>query len=272
MLRRYGRGTFHRLSQRERDGRLKCDFSYEWGCIFKSLPSRFCVPLSTIDPNHMLYTHIILGFTRDGRHLLSYTHVFPAQYTLFVWRFDRPLTLIFTVSLFFDGMHSSISQPHHTSTSLNETDWFSVSPSTPHQMLIRVVHSPEYSTKLNNSFNTESISLLITHAQPWDPALMNSQTSVRHYVTIIPWFVKGDVQVLRKPVAYIHITYESFCDELWEPEIMFQYPLLLFSVALHHSDSLSSLSSFIIFATLFDFQLMIDLHSFSRGVHSTYFY
>lgn len=252
MRNRHNTDTFHRLSQRERDGRLKCDFRYEWECVFKSLPSRFCVPLSAVDPNHTLHTHIVLGFTRDGRHLLSYTHEFPVHYTLFVWRFGRPLTLIFTVPLFFDEMQSSLSQSLQSSTGLNEMDWFSISPNPPHQMLIRVVHSPEYSTKHTNSLNKETISFLIIHAQPWDPTLKNFQTSVRHYVTIIPWVVRGDIPILREPLEYIRITYETFCDELWEPEIMLQYPLLLFSVTFH-----PRFSSFIIFLTFFSFQFMI---------------
>jgi hypothetical protein len=198
-----------------------------------SPPPRLCLPLSALDPNHILRAHIILGFTRDGMHLLSYSHVIPFGYTLFIWRFGRPPTLLLTVPLFRNELYSSLTQHLQQSVFVpTESEWFSNSINYHPQMLIRIVHSPELPVNLNNTLPYKvTISLLIAHAQPLGEPLSrdDSSTNVCHYVTVIPWILEEKVQTLRTPTQCIHMTYEASCDEHWEPEIMFQYPILLLS-------------------------------------------
>jgi hypothetical protein len=247
-------GAFTRLMRRERDGYIKQDLRYEWACIFMSPPPRLCLPLSALDPNHILRAHIILGFTRDGMHLLSYSHVIPFGYTLFIWRFGRPPTLLLTVPLFRNELYSSLTQHLQQSVFVpTESEWFSNSINYHPQMLIRIVHSPELPVNLNNTLPYKvTISLLIAHAQPLGEPLSrdDSSTNVCHYVTVIPWILEEKVQTLRTPTQCIHMTYEASCDEHWEPEIMFQYPILLLS-------RLSSCGC---------------VHVFRQGVRSLYFH
>ncbi|KAJ7377024.1 protein ubiquitination [Desmophyllum pertusum] len=90
--------------------------------LFKKCPQRFCIPLESIlDVNGVLRKgHVILGFTKNGRYLISYclkidnddSSPMPRYaYSLHWWQFHqwRPLVQVFTVPLFDeDEIHEDL--------------------------------------------------------------------------------------------------------------------------------------------------------------------
>jgi len=100
--------------------------------MYMKCPERLQIPISQIfDPAVLAQGHVVVGFSRDGKYLLSYqcsvdTEVNPYcvsmrySYTLFWWLFNlhKPIKLVYQVKLFHgeeihQELHLSFCQPTH---------------------------------------------------------------------------------------------------------------------------------------------------------------